>query len=84
MDVIGEFEETALMGCRAVREFLTYQGDNRTYLNRAKAGAVAMGAYARLRATRANERQIDLIEKRLEHLEVTSDAANVRALPQGV
>jgi len=63
--VLEEFEETALQGCRAVREFLTYRGGNKEYLNRAKAGAVAMGSYARLRATIANEAQIKLIERRL-------------------
>lgn len=64
-DVLREFEDAARMGCRAVREFLTYQGDNKAYLNRAKVGAVSMGSYARLRATIANERQIDLIQRRL-------------------
>lgn len=64
--VLEEFEETALAGCKAVREFLTYRGSNKEYLNRAKAGAVAMGSYSRLRATMANEAQIRLIEKRLE------------------
>ncbi len=63
-NVLGEFEQTALMGCKAVREFLTYSGDNKAYLNRAKAGAVAMGSYARLRATMANEAQIRLLEGR--------------------
>lgn len=64
-DVLKEFEETALQGCRAVRQFLTYQGSNKEYLDRAKVGAVAMGSYARLRATAANEQQIRLIESRL-------------------
>jgi hypothetical protein len=64
-DVLEEFKMTALMGCKAVREFLTYQGENKAYLNRAKAGAVAMGSYARLRATLANEQQIALIQQRL-------------------
>lgn len=63
-DVLKEFEQTALMGCKAVREFLTYSGDNKAYLNRAKAGAVAMGSYARLRATLANEQAIALMAQR--------------------
>lgn len=63
-EVIKEFEETALMGCKAVREFLTYSGEKREYLYRAKAGAVAMSSYARLRATLANERSIALAEKK--------------------
>lgn len=65
-DVLKEFEDTALMGCKAVREFLTYSGENKAYLNRAKAGAVAMGSYSRLRATMANERAIRLTEQRID------------------
>lgn len=63
--LMDEYEETALLGCKAVREFLVYSGEKKEYLNRAKVGAVAMGSYARLRATVANERQISLVEERL-------------------
>lgn len=55
-----------------MREFLTYQGDNKAYLNRAKAGAVAMGSYARLRATIANEAQIKILQRRMEAADVAS------------
>jgi hypothetical protein len=55
-----EFEETALLGCKAVRAFLNYQGDNKVYALKARAGAVAMGSYARLRATMANEQALAL------------------------
>ncbi len=78
--VLREFEDTALMGCKAVREFLLYSGDNKNYLNRAKAGAVAMGSYARLRATMANEASIRLVEARLH--ERSEQALSV--LPAGV
>lgn len=64
-DVLLEYEETALLGCKAVREFLTYSGEKKEYHNRAKVGAVAMGSYSRLRATMNGEAQIRLIEKRL-------------------
>lgn len=56
--VRDEFEETALLGCKAVRQFLTYQGSNKDYGYKARAGAVAMGSYARLRATMANEQAL--------------------------
>lgn len=59
-NVRKEFEETALMGCKAVREFLTYQGSNKVYSLKARAGAVAMGSYSRLRATMANEVALEL------------------------
>lgn len=70
-DVLKEYETTALMGCKAMREFLTYQGDNKGYLNRAKVGAVAAGNYAKLRGTMANEEQLRLIQRRMNerHLE---------------
>ena len=55
-----EFEETALLGCKAVRAFLTYQGANKDYMHKARAGAVAMGSYARLRATMATEQALTL------------------------
>lgn len=83
-DVLKEFEQTALMGCKAVREFLTYQGDNKNYLNRAKAGAVAMGSYSRLRATMANEKQIALVERRIQQLQESDGGEDVRALPKAV
>lgn len=79
MSVLTEFEETALLGAKKVREFLNYEGDNKQYMNRAKVGAVAMGSYARLRATLANERQLELIERRIKAIDV-----EVRALPATV
>ncbi len=62
--VLDEFEEAAVMGAKAVRAFLTYQGNNKDYFNKARVGAVAMGGYARLRATLANEQALRLMEKR--------------------
>lgn len=65
MDAVRkEFEETALMGCKAVRAFLTYQGNNKDYRDKAKAGAVAMGSYSRLRATMANETALTLMAQK--------------------
>lgn len=76
---MDRFEKVALQGLDAISEYLTYSGENKTYLNRAKAGAAAVGAYTRLRATMANERQIALLEqRRLEGIGGT----NVPALPE--
>lgn len=55
-----EFEETAVIGCRVVREFLTRRTKDKLSLHRAKAGAVAMASYARLRGTMANEEALRL------------------------
>lgn len=78
-DVLKEFEQTALMGAKAVREFLTYQGDNKMYLNHAKVGAVAMSSYSKLRGTVNAEKQLQLIQQRL--LKETDGNVTVRALP---
>jgi hypothetical protein len=83
-DVLKEFEDTALLGCRAVRAFLEAPATDTTrrelHLN-AKAGAVAMSSYARLRATLANERQLRLLEER--GLELPPAPAPQRRLKAG-
>lgn len=65
-DIRAEFEEVAVIGCKAVREFLGYRGANREYFDRARVGAVAMSTYARLRATMANEEALRLASKRID------------------
>lgn len=68
--VLSEFEETALMGARAVRAFLTYQGtQNKDYFAKARVGAVAMSSYGRLRATMANEAALKLAATKVETVE---------------
>lgn len=63
--VLNEFEEAAVMGAKAVRAFLAYQGsNNRDYFLRGRVGAGAMGAYSRLRATMANEAALRLAASR--------------------
>lgn len=64
--VVKEFEDTALIGAKAVREFLTYQGGNKTYFDKARVGGTAMSAYSRLRATVANEESLRWQAERLE------------------
>lgn len=76
-DVRKEFEETALMGCKAVKAFLTYQGDNKVFALKARAGAVAMGSYSRLRATMANERALDLMTEKQAKRMLTGDDKNL-------
>lgn len=64
--VVKEFEDTALLGAKAVREFLTYQGTNKVYFDKARVGGTSMSAYARLRATVANEESLKWQAERLE------------------
>ena len=63
---LGEFEETALIGAKRVREFLNYQGRDKDYWHKAKAGATAMSAYSRLRATIANEESLRLAANKVK------------------
>lgn len=63
--VVREFEDTSVAGAAAVREYLTYRGANKEYFNRARVGAASMGAYARLRATVANERALAIAAARI-------------------
>ncbi len=64
-ELVEQFEDTAILGMEHVRHFLTYEGDNPKYLQKAKIGAMAMSAYTRLRATRANERALVLAAQRI-------------------
>jgi hypothetical protein len=50
---------------QVIRAYRTYQGGNPEYKQRAKISIGVIGAYVRLRATLANERSNDLIERRL-------------------
>lgn len=49
----------------AVREYRTYRGQNPDYKQRAKLAIGVIGAYVRLRATLANEKSNELIERKL-------------------
>jgi hypothetical protein len=62
MDV---FEETALIGAKAMRQYLTYEGENKKFLDKAKVGAQAVSAYARVRASESNRMQVELIAERV-------------------
>jgi hypothetical protein len=68
-------EEVAFEGLAAMKAFLAYQGSNPDYLKKAKVGAVAVGSYTRLRATLANERQLDLLTQRLAQKALTDGEA---------
>lgn len=49
----------------AIREARIYKGNNPDYHKRAKMALGVIGSYVRLRATMANEKSNDLIERRL-------------------
>jgi hypothetical protein len=66
MDV---FEETALIGAKAMKQYLTYEGENKKFLDKAKVGAQAVSAYARVRASESNRMQVELIAERVGHID---------------
>lgn len=62
---VEALESEATEQLAAIREFRTYQGNNPDYGKRAKMAIGVIGAYVRLRATMANEKSNDLIERRI-------------------
>jgi hypothetical protein len=61
---LDELEETAVAGAKAIRAYLSYQGDNPTYRDKAKVSAAAISAYARTRASETNRQAIELMARR--------------------
>ena len=57
----------------SIRSYRTYQGTDPDRWKRAKLAIGVIGAYVRLRATTANERSNDLIERRLGFAEGADD-----------
>lgn len=52
-------EAVALEGAAQIRAFFKYQGDNPTYLQKAKLGAAAIGGYSRIRASETNRQAVE-------------------------
>ena len=63
-DFIEESEGLARESMKAMRAFLTYQGDNAKYYHKAKVAAVGLTNYVRLRATENNRMMVELAAKR--------------------
>lgn len=63
-DFLDECEELALAGMKAMKAFLTYQGENQQFHNKAKIGAVCATNYMRLRATETNRMAVELQSQR--------------------
>ena len=62
---VKALESEAVEQLDAISAYRTYQGNNPDYAKKAKMAIGVIGSYVRLRATMANERSNDLIEKRL-------------------
>jgi mRNA-degrading endonuclease RelE of RelBE toxin-antitoxin system len=63
-DFIDESEDLAKQSMKAMRAFLTYQGDNPNYYHKAKVAAVGLTNYVRLRATENNRLMVEITAKK--------------------
>jgi hypothetical protein len=71
--VYEKLEQAALGALEDYHAYRTYQGENPKYLERARLGIPVLSTYGRVRGTRANERQLALIERRFTSGDVTPD-----------
>lgn len=71
--VFVQLEEAALGALADYHAYRTYQGDNPDYYKRARLGIPVLSTYGRVRGTRANERQLDIIERRIASGDMTPD-----------
>ena len=56
-------------GVKAMRDYLTYQGNDKRFLERAKVGAALASAWVKARASESNRMQVELIATRVVNLE---------------
>jgi len=64
------FEDVALEGAKQIKAYFAYQGSEPRYLNKARVGATAISAYARMRASETNRMAVELASgKLLEHVQ---------------
>lgn len=69
MAFINDLEAEATEQLQCIRDARIYQGSNPEYRAKAKTAIGVIGSYVRLRATLANERSNDLIERRMNLIE---------------
>jgi hypothetical protein len=56
-------------GVKAMRAYLSYEGSDKRYLERAKVGAALASAWVKARASESNRMQVELIATRVVSLE---------------
>jgi len=61
---VATLEAVAADGAKQIQSFFAYEGTNSIYFNKAKVGAVVIGAYARLRASETNRMAVELMAGR--------------------
>jgi hypothetical protein len=60
------------MGAKAIRAYLTYQGENKQYENKARVAAAAISSFARARASESNRMAVELMAGRHGQRAITS------------
>lgn len=55
------FEDVAIEGAKQIKAYFTYQGDNPQYRDKARVGATAISAYARMRASETNRMAVEMM-----------------------
>lgn len=63
--VFDRLEEAALGALDDYMEYRGYAGQNPDVYKRARLGMPVLSTYGRVRGTRANERQLDMLERRM-------------------
>ncbi len=63
-ETLDDMEETAVQCSKAIRAFLTYQGENTHYKDKARVAAAHLGAFARTRASESNRMAVELMAER--------------------
>jgi hypothetical protein len=66
-EVLEHLEETALECSKAIRAYLTYQGENRAYEHKARVAATHIGGWAKVRASETNRIGIEAAFARQEN-----------------
>lgn len=62
--VFDRLEAAAIGALDDYMSYRAYQGENPDYYKRARMGIPVLSTYGRVRGTRANERQLDILERR--------------------
>lgn len=75
---VEALEDEAYAELESIREARSYKGTNSDYNTRAKRAIGVIGSYVRLRATLANEKSNDLIERRMLVQEEQAQGARLR------
>lgn len=64
-NLMTALEEGALEGIKALRAFLAYQGENKDYERKAKAGAALVTGYTRAFASETNRVAVEIAVTRM-------------------